>query len=181
MAEEKIAGPSRDNKGPFRRCLSMHEAGRRKNLAKIWEHKSPDREEVCFENLTKISGRRVVKLGLLAEALDRGCNTCAKPLQLSRITDETVSGLGSFLYIMCSNPDCGELNICQTSKTHRVPGRMRGCPIFNVNTKLAAGLLCDFVTYHTYICTDLYQLFSRLFTVYLHSQECYIQEWEQHM
>ena len=45
--------------------------------AKIWEHKSPDREEVCFENLTKISGRRVVELDLLAEALDRGCNTCA--------------------------------------------------------------------------------------------------------
>ena len=181
MAEEKIAGPSRDNKGRFRRCLSMHEAGRRKNLAKIWEHKSPDREEVCFENLTKVSGRRVVELDLLAEALDRGCNTCAKPLQLSRITDETVSGLGSFLYIMCSNPDCGELNICQTSKTHRVPGRMRGRPIFDVNTKLAAGLLRDFVTSHTYICTDLYQLFSRLFTLYLHSQECYMQEWEQHM
>ena len=149
--------------------------------AKIWEHKSPDREEVCFENLTKISGRCVVELDLLAEALDRGCNTCAKPLQLSRITDETVSGLGSFLYIMCSNPDCGELNICQTSKTHRVPGRMRGRPIFDVNTKLAAGLLRDFVTYLTYISTDLYQLFSRLFTLYLHSQECYMREWEQRM
>ena len=91
--------------------------------AKIWEHKSPDREEVCFENLTKISGRCVVELDLLAEALDRGCNTCAKPLQLSRITDETVSGLGSFLYIMCSNPDCGELNICQTKPT----GCLAGC------------------------------------------------------
>ena len=154
MAAEKIPGPSHDNKGRFRRC---HEAGRRKNLAKIWEHKSPDREEVCFENLTKVSGRRVVELDLLAEALDRGCNTCAKPLQLSRITDETVSRLGSFLYIMCSNPDCGELNLCQTSKTHRVPGRICGCPgyVFDVNTKLAAGLLHDFVTYHTYICTDL--------------------------
>ena len=63
----------------------MHEAGRRKKLAKIWEHKSPDREEVCFENLTKISGRRVVELDLLAEALD---HTCAKPLQLPRITDK---------------------------------------------------------------------------------------------
>lgn len=101
----------------------MHEAGQRKNLAKIWEHKLPDREEVCFENLTRISGRRVVELDLLAEALDRGCNTCAKPLQLSRITDETVSGLGSFLYIMCSNPDCGELNICQTKPT----GCLAGC------------------------------------------------------
>ena len=101
----------------------MHEAGQRKNLAKIWEHKLPDREEVCFENLTKISGRRVVELDLLAEALDRGCNTCAKPLQLSRITDETVSGLGSFLYIMCSNPDCRELNICQTKPT----GCLAGC------------------------------------------------------
>ena len=48
MAEQKIAGPSRDNKGRFRRCLSMHEAGRRKNLGKIWEHKLPDREEVCL-------------------------------------------------------------------------------------------------------------------------------------
>ena len=58
---------------------------------------------------------------------------------------------------------------------------MRGRPIFNVNTKLAAGLLRDFVTYYTYICTDLYQLFSRLFILYLDSQKCYMQEWEQHM
>ena len=50
-----------------------------------------------FRMLVKIGGRRVVELELLADILDRGCKVCAKPLQLSNVTDETVSGLGSFL------------------------------------------------------------------------------------
>ena len=100
---------------------------------------------LCIQSGSKISGRRVVEVELLAEALDHGCKVCAKPLQLSNVTEETVLGLGSFLYITCCNPDCGEINVCQTNKTNRVAGTMRGRPIFDVNTKLAAGLLRDFV------------------------------------
>ena len=59
-----------------------------------------------------IRGRRVIELELdvLATALDSGCRACGKALQLSNCHDETISGLGSFLYIMCSDPECGEVN-----------------------------------------------------------------------
>ena len=50
-----------------------------------------------------------------------------------------ISGLGSFLYIMCSDPKCGEVNVCTTNKSHRAAGAGRSRPIFDVNTKLAAG------------------------------------------
>ena len=56
-------------------------------------------------------GRRVIELDVLARALDSGCSACGKALQLSNCHDETISGLGSFLYIMCSDPECGEVNV----------------------------------------------------------------------
>ena len=51
----------------------------------------------------------------------------------------TISGLGSFLYIMCGDPESGEVNVCTTNKSHRAAGAGRGRPIFDVNTKLASG------------------------------------------
>ena len=87
-----------------------------------------------------LRGRRVVELNVLAEALDGGCEACGAVLRLSDCIKETLSGLGSLLYICCSNSECGETNICRTNKTHRSTGTTRGRPIFDVNTKLAAGL-----------------------------------------
>ena len=78
----------------------------------------------------KQSGRRVVESEVLAEALDGGLKVCNTPLQLSSCTDETLSGLGSFLYIVCSNSEGEEINVCHTNKTHRVAGNTRGRPIF---------------------------------------------------
>ena len=46
-----------------------------------------------------LSGRRVVKLGLLSKELADGCNYCRRPLQLSNRWKKTVSGVGSFLDI----------------------------------------------------------------------------------
>ena len=65
------------------------------------------------------SGLRVVKLNVLAEALDGGCEACGVALRLSDCIKGRVSGLGSLLYICCSNCECGETNICRTNKTHR--------------------------------------------------------------
>ena len=87
-----------------------------------------------------LRGRRVVELNVLAEALDGGCEACGAVLRLSDCIKETLSGLGSLLYICCSNSECGETNICRTNKTHHSTGTTRGRPIFDVNTKLAAGL-----------------------------------------
>lgn len=91
-----------------------------------------------------LTGIRVVELDVLAKALDSGCQTCGNPLQLSNCSQETTSGLGSFLYITCSNSDCGEINVCLTNKTHQASNNPRGRPIFDVNTKLAAGTFMFF-------------------------------------
>ena len=72
-------------------------------------------------------GRRVIELDVLARALDSGCSACGKALQLSNCQDET-SELGSFLYIMCSDPECEEVNVCTTNKSHRATGAGRGRP-----------------------------------------------------
>ena len=100
---------------------------------------------VCPEKKTDFSktfsslGRRVVELGVLVRSLDEGCKTCKTPLRLSDCTNETISGLGSYLYIVCQNSACGEINQCITNKSHRVAGTTRGRKVFDVNTKLAAG------------------------------------------
>ena len=73
--------------------------------------------------------------------LDQGCKACGNPLQLSNCFHETVSGLGSLLYLTCANGECEEINVCRTNKTHRYGSAQRGRPIFDVNTKLAAGRL----------------------------------------
>ena len=57
----------------------------------------------------------------------------------------TISGLGSFLYIMCGDLECGEVNVCTTNKSHRAAGAGRGRPIFDVNTKLASGTVGIFI------------------------------------
>ena len=61
-------------------------------------------------------------------------------LRLSNCMNEPVSGLGSLLYICCSNSESGsgETNISGTNKTHRSTRTTRGRPIFDVNAKFAA-------------------------------------------
>ena len=51
------------------------------------------------ESETMLSGRRVVELGLLSKEFADGCNYYRSPLQLSNCWKETLSGLGSSLYI----------------------------------------------------------------------------------
>ena len=101
------------------------------------EKNAPDPE---VRSEFSLRGRRVVELNVLAEALDGGCEACGAALRLSDCIKETLSGLGSLLYICCLNSECGETNICRTNKTHHSTGTMRGRPIFDWNTKLAAGL-----------------------------------------
>ena len=56
-----------------------------------------------------ISGRRVVELGLLSKELADRCNFCGSPLKLSNCWKESVSALGSFLYITCREDNFGEI------------------------------------------------------------------------
>ena len=57
-------------------------------------------------------------------------------LRLFNCINEPVSGLGSQLYICCSNSGCGETNIYGTNKTHRGTRTTRERLIFDVNTNL---------------------------------------------
>ena len=140
----------RDSRGRF---CGKHKFKKRNNVSasrkerlSVGENENSDVlvSDTGFIDAFQQSGRRVVELGVLAEALDGGCSACNTPLKLSNCTDETLSGLGSFLYIVCCNSECGEINVCRTNETHRVANKVRGRPIFDVNTntiitKLAAG------------------------------------------
>ena len=141
----------RNKKGFF---VSPKEKERRENLKKMLKRKfsevesEEENERVSSdrESAFELTGRRVVELDVLAKSLDSGCKTCRNPLKLSNCQQETLAGLGSFLYINCSNSECGEINVCVTNKTHRPEGVQRGRPIFDVNTKLAAGgFRCSFL------------------------------------
>ena len=85
------------------------------------------------------TSRRVVELDLLAKELDGGCKSCGKSLHLADCIQETISGLANFLYITCGEETCGEINVCHTSRMHRANMGTRGTPVFDINTKLAAG------------------------------------------
>lgn len=55
-------------------------------------------ESVSFSKCQfQVTGRRVVELDLLVKELDSGCKSCGKALRLADCTQETISGLGSFL------------------------------------------------------------------------------------
>lgn len=131
----------RDFKGRFcskktQKIVQNLRQGNELNIIEVVEDKS---EEVSI-----FGGRRIVELDLLAQVLDEGCENCKTPLKLSNTTKETTSGLGSYLYINCDNPDCGETSVCPTNKQHRNGGKNRGRSIFDVNTGLAAGNFSQF-------------------------------------
>lgn len=146
MAAVLPASTRRSNKGRFCRAEAfIRNTNAANRLTASWyaikkqeNEKNVRHPEVCRR--VSLRSRRVVELNVLAEALDGGCEACGATLRLSDCIRETVSGLGSLLYICCSNSECGETNICRTNKTHRRTGTTRGRPIFDVNTKLAAGL-----------------------------------------
>ena len=125
MAVVLHASARRSNKGRFCRAEAFIRNNNAANrLTASWSaikkqenEKNVGHPEVCSG--VSLSGLRVVELNVLAEALDGGCEACGVALRLSDCIKETVSGLGSLLYICCSNSECGETNICRTNKTHR--------------------------------------------------------------
>ena len=93
----KKADLCHNRKGRFH---SIKEINHRAKLKKVWNERLPqDSQDLGFGNVYKTmsQGSRVVELDLLAKSLDSGCKTCAEQLNLSNITDDTLSGRGSFL------------------------------------------------------------------------------------
>ncbi|KAH3811826.1 hypothetical protein DPMN_140241, partial [Dreissena polymorpha] len=50
------------------------------------------------------------------------------------IVGELQNGLSGFVYVVCENPDCREVNRVAYGKQHHL--KIRGMPCFDVNTKL---------------------------------------------
>lgn len=89
-----------------------------------------------------MDGRRVMELGVLLENLS-SCSHCRMgpiPLYKENIVGERRRGLRGYLYIMCMNPECGEVNMVPYGKTHRQNKKTTGMPCFVVNTKLGTSL-----------------------------------------
>ena len=76
-------------------------------------------------------GCQVVKFNVLAEALKGGCEACGTALRLSNCINKTVS----LLFNCYPKLEFGEMNICQTSKTHHRTETKWGRPIFNLLMK----------------------------------------------
>ncbi|XP_056013520.1 uncharacterized protein LOC130052467 [Ostrea edulis] len=92
-----------------------------------------DHEEVVAEQMVNWRhGRRVVELGVLADAL-KACLNCGMPLQLTHAVDIQTYGLSAIIKIPCSNTCCQYLNNVPTGKKH---GR-----VWDANTKLAAAMV----------------------------------------
>ncbi|XP_062581909.1 uncharacterized protein LOC134243696 [Saccostrea cucullata] len=101
------------------------------NLNILEREEVVDGEEVTTSEDWK-EGRRVVKLGVLAEGL-RGCCKCGLPLQLSHTISVLTYGSASLLKVCCSNTKCNHINHAKTGKKH---GR-----VWDVNTKLSAAIV----------------------------------------
>ncbi|XP_070549492.1 uncharacterized protein [Ptychodera flava] len=83
-------------------------------------------------------GVRLVNLGVLARGLD-ACNVCHEHLRLTQCQSETKYGGGSVLHIPCDQ--CGSINNVYPSKTHRKVELSRGMQAFDVNAKIATGMI----------------------------------------
>ena len=127
MAAVFSASAKRTNKGHFRRAKAF-----------IRNNNAADRLTASLSAIEKQENEKNVRdpevcsgfslpgrLNVLAEVLDGGCEPCGTALRLSNCINETVSGLGSLLYMCCSNSECGETNICRTNNTHRSTGTTR--------------------------------------------------------
>ncbi|XP_071580338.1 uncharacterized protein [Temnothorax nylanderi] len=82
-------------------------------------------------------GRRIVDLKFLGEQL--WCTSCKETVSLKNIEQEERRGLGSVLLIRCHK--CLLVNPVVTGKQHTPPGKSRRNSRFDVNTKLAIGLI----------------------------------------
>ncbi|XP_021373023.1 uncharacterized protein LOC110463022 [Mizuhopecten yessoensis] len=83
-------------------------------------------------------GRRIVELGYLADKLQKGCQKCHSPLHLHQCVFEQFYGLGSLLNIMCT---CKHITHVPTGKRHKASLDSKTAKIWDVNTKVASGML----------------------------------------
>ena len=103
-------------------------------------------------------GRGIVELGVLSDQL-AACK-CFHPLNLQNCVGEKRYGLGSMLYVACSNPVCNHKNRLVLGKRTFNDNQKRGLPSWDVNRKAAGGELHsipNFVAIEIFVITLFYQ------------------------
>jgi len=96
-----------------------------------------DREADTPTSSFTFEGRRIVDLGYLAEQLSRGCCVCDTSLQLIDTVSEKRYGLSADLTVACRT--CNATTTVRTGKRHHDARKRKTMPVFDVNTKAAAG------------------------------------------
>ncbi|CAC5357764.1 unnamed protein product [Mytilus coruscus] len=84
--------------------------------------------------------RFLCELEYLASQL-RSCTGCDKPLHLHNASGVRCYGVSGILYIICHRPICGRLNKIKLGKPHYPGENKRGIGVFDVNTKIATGMI----------------------------------------
>ena len=91
----------------------------------------------CHINL---GGRMIVEMDFLVEQLKSGCKNCDAKLDLCAVESNTRHGLANVFNIPCVS--CAYSNRVYSSKTHYRSTAKKTRPVFDVNTKCAAGKRC---------------------------------------
>ncbi|KAH3778819.1 hypothetical protein DPMN_180291 [Dreissena polymorpha] len=132
---------SRDNLGRFStRSMSQHDS----KYVKLDHGYSSTSDNVpqSVNEPWKI-GRRLVEWDVLLSNLQfcKECGLGPVPLTTFTIQGELQKGLSGFLYVKCTNHDCGYINTAAYGKTYCEPSSQgrAGMPCFVVNTKLGSG------------------------------------------
>ncbi|VDI35832.1 Hypothetical predicted protein [Mytilus galloprovincialis] len=82
--------------------------------------------------------RYVVELDYIVQQLKQ-CSKCEEPLHLQNSLGVKPYGVAGILYVQCS--ECGDVAKIRLGKTHYANKNKRGVGRFDVNTKLAAGMI----------------------------------------
>ncbi len=93
------------------------------------------------DNLPGLTDYKVIcDFEVLANELDK-CVKCGMPLRLSRTLYTKHYGLGCELFIECDNGNCDAVTKVSTSKKHHNLKTKRGKDAWDLNTKMAAGMI----------------------------------------
>ncbi|CAG2238603.1 unnamed protein product [Mytilus edulis] len=82
--------------------------------------------------------RYVVELDYIVQQLKQ-CSKCDEPLHLQNSLGVKPYGVAGILYVQCT--ECGDVARIRLGKTHHANKNKRGVGRFDVNTKLAAGMI----------------------------------------
>ena len=99
-------------------------------------HKENENSDEIIKTPPKCNGNRIIDLSEIINQLAKGCNDCEEELTLTRMTHDTKSGLGSYLYILCS---CGTINSIFSGSTHYDKSKKQRRKIFDINTNTVNG------------------------------------------